>query len=138
MKFGKWLKRQIEQSLPEWQEQFLCYKELKRCINAVAGGLLPTPEEEARFIGRLDTEVDKVNAFFLDQEEFIICHRQLQEEIMRVVARKAAGVPPAWWRARRRACRWRGTRPRPPPCAGRSSISMVRWCCSSTTAASTT
>jgi SPX domain protein involved in polyphosphate accumulation len=101
MKFGKWLKRQIEQSLPEWQEQFLCYKELKRCINAVAGGLLPTPEEEARFIGRLDTEVDKVNAFFLDQEEFIICHRQLQEEIMRVVA----GVPPAWHEAEAAAVR---------------------------------
>jgi SPX domain protein involved in polyphosphate accumulation len=66
MKFGKWLKRQIEQSPPEWREHFLCYKELKRCVKAIAESRPPTSEEEARFVGPLDAEVEKINAFFLD------------------------------------------------------------------------
>jgi SPX domain protein involved in polyphosphate accumulation len=92
MKFGKWLKRQVEQSPPEWREHFLCYKELKRYVKTVAGGRTPTPEEEAGFVGPLDAEVEKINAFFLDQEGFVICHHQLQEEVMRVVACNAASV----------------------------------------------
>ncbi|CAL4956284.1 unnamed protein product [Urochloa decumbens] len=76
MKFGKWLKRQIEQSLPEWREQFLRYKELKRCVKAV--GPSPSPVGEAEFVATLDAEIDKINAFFLEQEEeFIIRHREL-------------------------------------------------------------
>jgi SPX domain protein involved in polyphosphate accumulation len=78
MKFGKWLKRQIQQSLPEWQDQFLRYKELKRCIKATtAGGRPPMPEEEAGFLSPLDAEIEKINVFFLDQEEFIIRQWQL-------------------------------------------------------------
>ncbi|CAL4949345.1 unnamed protein product [Urochloa decumbens] len=77
MKFGKWLKRQIEQSLPEWREQFLRYKELKRCVKAV--GPSPSPVGEAEFVATLDAEIDKINAFFLEQEEeFIIRHRELR------------------------------------------------------------
>ncbi|GJN18690.1 hypothetical protein PR202_gb05878 [Eleusine coracana subsp. coracana] len=106
MKFGKWLKRQIEQSLPEWQEQFLCYKELKRCVKAVSGGRPPTPEEEAGFLGPLDAETEKIDTFFLDQEEeCVIRHLQLQEEIKRVLARKAAGLPAAQHEAEAAAVR---------------------------------
>jgi SPX domain protein involved in polyphosphate accumulation len=62
-------------------------------MKTIAGGRPPTPEEEAGFVGPLDAEVEKINAFFLDQEEeFVICHQQLQEEIMRVVVCKAASV----------------------------------------------
>jgi SPX domain protein involved in polyphosphate accumulation len=88
MKFGKWLKRQIEQSLPEWQDKFLRYKELKRCVNATAAaGRPPTPEEEAGFVSPLDAEIEKINVFFLDQEEeFVIRLWQLQVEIRCVVA----------------------------------------------------
>ncbi|KAL6615365.1 hypothetical protein ACP70R_037635 [Stipagrostis hirtigluma subsp. patula] len=95
MKFGKWLKKQIEQSLQEWQEQFLNYKELKRCVKAVSGG--PTPAEEAEFVGALHAEIEKINAFFLEQEEgFVIQHRELQEDIKDALDRMAAGVvPPA-------------------------------------------
>jgi hypothetical protein len=45
-------------------------------VKAVAGGLPPTPEEEAGFVGPLDAEAEKINAFFLDpEEEFVICHQ---------------------------------------------------------------
>lgn len=72
MKFGKRLKKQIEQSLPEWRGQFLCYKELKRRVNAVS----VSAASEAEFVALLDAEVDKFNAFFLEQEEeFIIRQR---------------------------------------------------------------
>ncbi|CAL4963278.1 unnamed protein product [Urochloa decumbens] len=88
MKFGKWLKRQIEQSLREWREQFLRYKELKRCVKAV--GQSPSPVEEAEFLATLDAEIDKINAFFLEQEEeFIIRHRELRRRAADLAA--AAG-----------------------------------------------
>ncbi|RLN23089.1 SPX domain-containing protein 6-like [Panicum miliaceum] len=93
MKFGKCLKRQIEQSLPEWRDQFLRYKELKRCVNAVPGGCPPSAAEEAEFVATLDAEIDKINAFFLEQEEeFIIHHRELEEDISRALGRRAAGL----------------------------------------------
>ncbi|XP_062184681.1 SPX domain-containing protein 6-like [Phragmites australis] len=97
MKFGKWLKKQIEQSLPEWREQFLRYKELKRRVNAVSGCCPPSLAEEAEFVATLDAEIDKINAFFIEQEEeFVIRHRELQEDIKRALDRKAAaGVPAA-------------------------------------------
>jgi SPX domain protein involved in polyphosphate accumulation len=73
MKFGKRLKRQIEESLPEWRDHFLNYKELKRRLNAVSS---PDPAAEARFLALLHAEVDKFNAFFLEQEEdFVIRQR---------------------------------------------------------------
>ncbi|TVU34031.1 hypothetical protein EJB05_15852 [Eragrostis curvula] len=106
MKFGKWLKKQIEQSLAEWRKQFLLYKELKRCVKAVPGDRPPTPEEEAAFVAALDAEIEKINAFFLEQEEeFVIHHLELQKEIKRVVARKAAGVPAAQHEAEAAAVR---------------------------------
>ncbi|XP_039814273.1 SPX domain-containing protein 6-like [Panicum virgatum] len=93
MKFGKWLKRQIEQSLLEWRDQFLRYKELKRCVGAIPGGCPPSPLEEAEFVATLDAEIDKINSFFLEQEEeFIIHHRELQEDISRALGRRAAGL----------------------------------------------
>uniref|UniRef100_A0A0E0KEW3 SPX domain-containing protein n=1 Tax=Oryza punctata TaxID=4537 RepID=A0A0E0KEW3_ORYPU len=80
MKFGKRLKRQIEESLPEWRDHFLNYKELKRRLNAVSSD--PDPAAEANFLALLHAEVDKFNAFFLEQEEdFVIRQRELQERI---------------------------------------------------------
>uniref|UniRef100_A0ACD5XM57 Uncharacterized protein n=1 Tax=Avena sativa TaxID=4498 RepID=A0ACD5XM57_AVESA len=92
MKFGKRLKKQIEESLPEWRGQFLSYKELKRRVNAVPSpSLAAAATAEAEFLALLDAEVDKFNAFFLEQEEeFIIRQRELQERIERAAAAKAA------------------------------------------------
>ena len=50
------------------------------------GQSLPT----LRFV---EAEIDKINAFFLEQEEeFIIHHRELQEDISRALGRRAAGL----------------------------------------------
>ncbi|KQK15263.1 SPX domain-containing protein 6 [Brachypodium distachyon] len=85
MKFGKWLKRQIEQSLPAWREHFLRYKELKGIVSSAA------PPSPAEFVALLEADIDKINAFFIEQEEeFIIRHRELQEAIRRAVEREAA------------------------------------------------
>lgn len=82
MKFGKWLKRQIEQSLPAWKDEFLSYNELKPVIGAVS---------PAEFVARLDSEIEKINAFFIEQEEFfIITHRELQGAIRSALERKPA------------------------------------------------
>uniref|UniRef100_A0A0D9VV46 SPX domain-containing protein n=1 Tax=Leersia perrieri TaxID=77586 RepID=A0A0D9VV46_9ORYZ len=73
MKFGKRLKRQIEESLPEWRGHFLNYKELKRRVNA---------SDSDSFLSLLHAEVDKFNAFFLEREEdFVIRHRELHDRI---------------------------------------------------------
>ncbi|TVU02682.1 hypothetical protein EJB05_06154 [Eragrostis curvula] len=90
MKFGKRLKKQIEESLPEWRSQFLNYKELKRRVNAVVSSPAPSPAAEAEFLTLLNAEVDKFNHFFLEQEEeFIIRQRELQERIQRAPATEA-------------------------------------------------
>uniref|UniRef100_A0ACD5WSI2 Uncharacterized protein n=1 Tax=Avena sativa TaxID=4498 RepID=A0ACD5WSI2_AVESA len=91
MKHGKWHKRQVEQSLPAWRDEFLRYKELKPIVSAVSG-LPPSPAE---FAALLDAEIEKINIFFIEQEEeFIIRHKELQEAIKGALARKAA-VPEA-------------------------------------------
>ncbi|RWV86182.1 hypothetical protein GW17_00051949 [Ensete ventricosum] len=72
MKFGKRLKRQIEESLPEWRDKFLCYKDLKKLVKLISA-TQPSSKAEAEFICLLNSEIDKFNAFFVDQEEeFII------------------------------------------------------------------
>ncbi|KAL0896372.1 hypothetical protein Bca101_080333 [Brassica carinata] len=79
MKFGKRIKEQIQESLPEWRDKFLRYKELKNLISS------PAPAESI-FVGLLNAEIEKFNAFFVEQEEdFIIHHKELQYRIQRLV-----------------------------------------------------
>ncbi|XP_040382103.1 SPX domain-containing protein 6-like [Oryza brachyantha] len=92
MKFGKLLKRQIEQSLPEWRDKFVSYKELKRIVSSISG-CPPSPAEEAMFVAALDADIDKIDSFFLEQEEeFVIRHRELQEAIKAAAERNAAAA----------------------------------------------
>ncbi|CAN6305302.1 unnamed protein product [Urochloa humidicola] len=91
MKFGKRLKKQVEESLPEWRDNFLAYKRLKRMVRLVpAGSSAAAPRRraaEAAFLRLLDGEVDRFNAFFLEQEEdFVIRHKELQEAVEKVAA----------------------------------------------------
>mmetsp|Transcript_5276 Transcript_5276/g.15756 ORF Transcript_5276/g.15756 Transcript_5276/m.15756 type:complete len:383 (-) Transcript_5276:53-1201(-) len=87
MKFGKQLKQTIAESLPEWQPNFLDYKDLKKRINVdvsietdfkslSSSGTSRSVNETAssgEFLAALRKEVDKVNNFYLDMEEdFII------------------------------------------------------------------
>ncbi|XP_010914861.1 SPX domain-containing protein 1 [Elaeis guineensis] len=100
MKFGKSLSNQIEETLPEWRDKFLSYKELKKRLKLIGGGDRPakrprpanddgssevaiTPEEEG-FLTLLEAELEKFNAFFVEkEEEYIIRQKELQDRVAR-------------------------------------------------------
>lgn len=93
MKFGKSLSNQIEETLPEWRDKFLSYKELKKRLKLVEpkGGERPSKRpridaagscyvedgekddfsssEEMNFIKLLEDELEKFNSFFVEKEE---------------------------------------------------------------------
>lgn len=82
MKFGKRLKQQIEQSLPDWRDKYLSYKELKKLVKLISSApatLRRSPElgkAAAEFMYLLNNEIEKFNAFFMEQEEdFVIRHK---------------------------------------------------------------
>ncbi|EYU31951.1 hypothetical protein ABFS82_02G146700 [Erythranthe guttata] len=93
MKFGKRLKQQIEQSLPDWRDKYLSYKELKkllRLITSAPAKMSGSPSEygkaEAEFMYLLNNEIDKFNSFFMEQEEdFVIRHKELPHRIQKAV-----------------------------------------------------
>ncbi|KAL0429058.1 UNVERIFIED_CONTAM: SPX domain-containing protein 3 [Sesamum radiatum] len=96
MKFGKRLKQQIEQSLPGWQDNFLSYKELKKLLRRLISSSSSSSSSseycggnskaEAEFVYLLNNEMEKFNAFFLEQEEdFVIRHKELTQRIERVI-----------------------------------------------------
>ncbi|CAN6445764.1 unnamed protein product [Victoria cruziana] len=103
MKFGKRLKRQIEETLPEWRDKFVSYKDLKKRVRLIsatfeeeANGDGPASSgcasrrvsaDEEEFIFLLNSEIEKFNAFFLEQEEeFVIRQKELQERIQNLMA----------------------------------------------------
>lgn len=90
MKFGKSLSNQIEETLPEWRDKFLSYKELKKRLKlivprvAAAGDIRPAKrpriaaaddcaeaisDEEVDFVKLLEDELEKFNSFFVEKEE---------------------------------------------------------------------
>lgn len=119
MKFGKQLRGIVEYSNPEWQPNFLSYKELKKHIvprdgysestradegdvNMTAAGSFsqadaataPAPgdlKDSANFLSCLQTELDKVNDFFLEkQEDYVIEHRELTGRVRRLLVSGAS------------------------------------------------
>lgn len=81
MKFGKRLKQQIQETLPEWRDKFLSYKELKKLVRPISSAPCSRREElgfskvEVEFVYLLNKEIEKFNGFFLEKEEdFIIKH----------------------------------------------------------------
>ncbi|KAA0061607.1 hypothetical protein IC582_011902 [Cucumis melo] len=106
MKFGKSLSNQIEETLPEWRDKFLSYKELKKRLKLVEpkGGERPSKRpridaagscyvedgekddfsssEEMNFIMLLEDELEKFNSFFVEkEEEYIIRLKELQDRV---------------------------------------------------------
>jgi SPX domain protein involved in polyphosphate accumulation len=96
MKFWKILSELIEQTLPEWRDQFLSYKDLKKQLKLIypkENGDSVRPNKRPRFSGNggedeereeavgfvmkevidfvrlLEDEIEKFNAFFVDKEE---------------------------------------------------------------------
>ncbi|KDP28799.1 hypothetical protein JCGZ_14570 [Jatropha curcas] len=92
MKFGKRLKQQIQETLPDWRDKYLSYKELKKLVRLISSapplssGSIEYGKAEAEFVYLLNNEIDKFNVFFMEQEEdFIIRHKILQQRIESVI-----------------------------------------------------
>ncbi|EFH55254.1 SPX domain-containing protein [Arabidopsis lyrata subsp. lyrata] len=103
MKFGKSLSNQIEETLPEWRDKFLSYKELKKKLKLMEPRTVenrptkrsrsdsnsvdadPTArmtKEELDFISLLEDELEKFNSFFVEQEEeYIIRLKELKDQV---------------------------------------------------------
>nr|XP_043628809.1 SPX domain-containing protein 1-like [Erigeron canadensis] len=110
MKFGKSLSNQIEQTLPEWRDKFLSYKELKKSLKLInpqgkssgdvcnreakrlkfSGGGAGDwtvvdggmSKEEVDFVDLLEKEIEKFNTFFVEkEEEYIIKLKELQDSV---------------------------------------------------------
>lgn len=99
MKFWKILSGLIEETLPDWRDKFLSYKDLKKQLkliypkqddvdggrpskrlrllddetgqrkNDLDGGNCEVTKEVTDFVKLLEQEICKFNAFFVDQEE---------------------------------------------------------------------
>ncbi|KAF3333560.1 SPX domain-containing protein 1-like protein [Carex littledalei] len=106
MKFGKSLSNQIEETLPEWREKFLSYKDLKKKLklierpakrarvadegSATVEGESTMTREEIHFMRLLEDELDKFNSFFVEkEEEYIIRQKELQDRVRRVVGKES-------------------------------------------------
>ncbi|KAM1046696.1 hypothetical protein ACFX2I_026090 [Malus domestica] len=105
MKFGKSLSNQMEETLPEWRDKFLSYKELKKRLKLIEpkGGERPAKRPridasaadcndggnkegisaaEISFITLLEDELEKFNSFFLEkEEEYIIRLKEIQDRV---------------------------------------------------------
>lgn len=93
MKFGKSLSNQIEETLPEWREKFLSYKDLKKKLklierpakrarvadegSAAGEGESTMTREEIHFMRLLEDELDKFNSFFVEKEEEYIIRQKV-------------------------------------------------------------
>ncbi|XP_062178779.1 SPX domain-containing protein 1-like [Phragmites australis] len=110
MKFGKSLSGQIVETLPEWRDKFLSYKDLKKRLKLIGAGgraerqpkrarrddageadasAAMTPEE-AEFMLLLEAELDKFNSFFVEkEEEYIIRQKELQDRVARAAGRES-------------------------------------------------
>ncbi|KAK9071347.1 hypothetical protein SSX86_009915 [Deinandra increscens subsp. villosa] len=111
MKFGKSLSNQIDETLPEWRDKFLSYKELKKRLklikpqekSAADDGIRPAKrtrisdedctiagdggdlsKEEVDFVELLEQEVEKFNSFFVEkEEEYIIKLKEFKDSVMK-------------------------------------------------------
>ncbi|CAN8246932.1 unnamed protein product [Cochlearia groenlandica] len=103
MKFGKSLSNQIDETLPEWQDKFLSYKDLKKKLKLMEPRVAdnrpnkrsrsdpdsvesdPTAgmtKEELDFIRLLEDELEKFNSFFVEkEEEYIIRLKELKDRV---------------------------------------------------------
>uniref|UniRef100_A0A0A9F0Q3 SPX domain-containing protein n=1 Tax=Arundo donax TaxID=35708 RepID=A0A0A9F0Q3_ARUDO len=107
MKFGKSLSGQIVETLPEWRDKFLSYKDLKKRLKLIGAGGSERPPKRARredaaedaaamtpeemeFMRLLEAELDKFNSFFVEkEEEYIIRQKELQDRVARAAGRES-------------------------------------------------
>lgn len=118
MKFGKSLSNQIEETLPEWRDKFLSYKDLKKKLKLIepkrstssgdgdrackrmklvagdsdkATEKEPMTDAEVEFVNLLEDELEKFNSFFVEKEEEYIIRlkvKQRNSDALRFFLRK--------------------------------------------------
>ncbi|KAK8608549.1 hypothetical protein V6N13_023970 [Hibiscus sabdariffa] len=77
MKHGKRHRAEVARSLSEWEHKFLSYKALKRKLKLIH--MARSGTGDMCFKQSLNMEVEKVNTFYLDKEEYyIIMIRELE------------------------------------------------------------
>lgn len=100
MKFWKILNNQIEQTLPDWRDKFLSYKDLKKQLKLIVpkeidsscskrrrldddGGAEGEVTKEVNdFLRLLEVEIEKFNGFFVEkEEEYVIKWKELQDKV---------------------------------------------------------
>ncbi|RZC67363.1 hypothetical protein C5167_011054 [Papaver somniferum] len=103
MKYGKILSNQLEETLPDWEDKYLSYKELKKRLKLINQKVVEraneklgdddfsivsdeaddlSRQEEMDFIRFLEAELDKFNWFFEDKEQdYIIRSKELQDRV---------------------------------------------------------
>ncbi|KAJ8643136.1 hypothetical protein MRB53_004884 [Persea americana] len=99
MKFDKLLRKLIKGTLPQWRDFFLSYKILKKQLKLMypeaweAANKRPRladdvmTREEKDFIHLLEVEIEKLNSFFVDQEEeYIIRQKVLQDRAVNALS----------------------------------------------------
>ncbi|GJN19279.1 hypothetical protein PR202_gb06536 [Eleusine coracana subsp. coracana] len=108
MKFSKSLHRQIVETLPEWRDKFLSYKDLKKWLKLLGGTVAGERQskrqrvgdgsppamttEDAAFVALLEAELDKFNGFFLEKEEdYVIRQKELQDRVVRAAETGVGG-----------------------------------------------
>ncbi|XP_006650832.2 SPX domain-containing protein 4 [Oryza brachyantha] len=111
MKFGKDFRNHLEETLPAWRDKYLAYKSLKKLIKNLppdgdpppAAGAVPAGDGDGVRVGVgdadvalgnwfarvLDMELQKLNDFYIEREEWYVIRLQvLKERIERVKAKK--------------------------------------------------
>jgi SPX domain protein involved in polyphosphate accumulation len=103
MKFGKRLKQQIQESQPVWRDKFLSYKELKKLVRLISAapmslnGSLEYGKAEEQFVYLLNSEIEKFNAFFMEQEEdFVIHHKVIHSCLLLLLLTQTRGTDSNW------------------------------------------
>ncbi|GAU15099.1 hypothetical protein TSUD_08370 [Trifolium subterraneum] len=101
MKFWKILNNQIEQTLPDWRDKFLSYKDLKKQLKLIDPKDSSSSSKRRRldddgatnadgevtkevndFLKLLEDEIEKFNGFFVEkEEEYVIKWKELQDKV---------------------------------------------------------
>mmetsp|Transcript_59042 Transcript_59042/g.97643 ORF Transcript_59042/g.97643 Transcript_59042/m.97643 type:complete len:209 (-) Transcript_59042:541-1167(-) len=90
MKFDQHLRATVEASMPQWRECMLQYDKLKQAIKQMQQEYTRPEQASSSIMGLIDSEVDKVNEFYLERiEEAVIILHALQQNAEHMAARGA-------------------------------------------------
>ncbi|KAM7480354.1 hypothetical protein LguiA_028567 [Lonicera macranthoides] len=81
MKFGKSLRNEIAETVPEWEGEYISYKDLKKQLKLIVNRSSNTTEDIC-FVQLLYSNLNKFQQFFMDKEEEYIIRLQELKHIL--------------------------------------------------------